>query len=90
MPVLIILKELRMIYMKYIFLLILPILMFIDKNGARLLAYSLFLISVMAIDYHIYLRGGESIFFVDKTQAEKDLRKIQEIEIKNKLKNLNE
>lgn len=79
-----------MVYIKYGFLLTIMILIFVDKNGARLLAYSLFLISLMGIDYHIYLRGGESIFFVDKTQTEKDLREIQKIEIKNKLKQLGE
>ena len=79
-----------MVYIKYALLLTIMILIFVDKNGARLLAYSLFLISLMGIDYHIYLRGGKSLFFVDNTQTEKDLREIQKIEIKNKLKQLSE
>jgi len=79
-----------MVFIKYAFLLTIIILIAVDSNGARLLAYSLFLISLMGIDYHIYLRGGESIFFTDNTQTEKDLREIQKIEIKNKLKQLSE
>ena len=43
---------------------------------------------VMIIDYQIWLRGGDSMFFRDKTQIEKDLREIQKLEIEAKLKKL--
>jgi len=54
----------------------------------ELLAIAIILSTVMAIDYHTYLRGGNSIFFADESQVEKDLREIQRLEIKNKLKEL--
>lgn len=43
---------------------------------------------VMIIDYHMWLRGGDAIFFRDKTQIEKDLREIQKLEVKQKLNKL--
>jgi len=54
----------------------------------KLLSIAVILSTMMAIDYHIYLRGGNSIFFVDKSELQKDLREIQRLEIKNKLKEL--
>ena len=43
---------------------------------------------VLLIDYHIWLAGGDAMFFGDKTPTEKDLREIQKLEIKQKLAKL--
>lgn len=45
-------------------------------------------IILLAIDYHMWLRGGGGYFFYDKTQIEKDLREIQKLEIQKKLEEL--
>ncbi len=79
-----------MIYIKYVCLAILWILIFCEHDGIRILTYSLLVIFLLGIDYHSYLRSGRSSFFADKSQIEKDLREIQKLEIKNKLKELKE
>lgn len=43
---------------------------------------------VLLIDYHIWIAGGDTVFFKDKTQIEKDLREIQKLELKQKLDKL--
>lgn len=52
------------------------------------IAAAIFVVGFLAIEYHMWLRGGKSQIFGDKTQIEKDLRKIQKLEIQNKLKDL--
>jgi hypothetical protein len=42
----------------------------------------------IAIDYHTWLRSGNSLFFQDRTQIEKDLRELQKLEIAKKIKEL--
>lgn len=49
------------------------------------IAAAIFLIGFLAIDYHMWLRGGNSKIFDDTSQIEKDLRKIQKLEIQKKL-----
>lgn len=45
----------------------------------------------MYIDYQWYIRGSENTwFFKDETDIEKDLREIQKLEIKQRLKELRE
>jgi len=46
------------------------------------LAWSIFLSTLVVIDYMIYVRGGRSFLFEDKTEIEKDLRKCQRIKLK--------
>lgn len=45
---------------------------------------------ILYIDYKQYIRSNNGLFFTDKSKLEKDLRKIQESEVKQKLKTLNE
>lgn len=52
------------------------------------LGFAIILSTIIYLDYKVYLRGNDSIFFKDKTQLEKDLREIQELEAKKKLKEL--
>ena len=53
------------------------------------LGFMLFLSTIMYLDYKWYLRGSSSTwFFKDKTDLEKDLREIQILETKLKLKKL--
>lgn len=52
--------------------------------------FFIFLSVVLYIDYQLFLRSGDAVFFEDKSQLEKDLREIQKIEVKNKLKILKE
>ena len=52
------------------------------------LAVAIFCAAIIWVDYQTWVRGGKSILFTDKTQIEKDLRKIQKLEITKKLKNL--
>ena len=49
----------------------------------------IFLSTIMYLDYKWYLRGSSNTwFFKDKTDLEKDLREIQILETKLKLKKL--
>lgn len=50
--------------------------------------FFVFLSVILYVDYRMYLRSGDSIFFEDKIQIEKDLREIQKLEIKQKLDSL--
>ena len=50
--------------------------------------FFIFLSVIIFVDYKMYLRSGDSIFFKDKIQIEKDLREIQKLEIKQKLDSL--
>lgn len=50
------------------------------------LAWSIFLSTLAVIDYMIYVRGGDSLLFEDKTEIEKDLRKCQHIKLKKQLR----
>ncbi len=59
----------------------------INEIFSKILTAIVFFIFI-AIDYHMWLRGGDSIFFTDRTQIEKDLREIQKLEIAKKLKQL--
>lgn len=52
------------------------------------LGFFIFLSVIFYLDYKLYLRGNDSIFFKDKSQLEKDLREIQELEAKNRLREL--
>lgn len=52
------------------------------------IAVAIFVIGFLAIEYHMWLRGGKSQIFGDKTQIEKDLREIQKLEIEKKLKQI--
>ena len=52
------------------------------------LGFYILLSVVMILDYKMYLRGNDCIFFKDKTDLEKDLREIQKLETKKKLKEL--
>lgn len=40
------------------------------------------------VDYQLFVRSGDAIFFKDKSEIEKDLREIQRLEIQQKLKEL--
>jgi len=51
-------------------------------------AIAIIIASFLFVDYATWIRGGESKFFEDKTQIEKDLREIQKLEIAKKLKEL--
>lgn len=42
----------------------------------------------IATDYYTWLRCGNSLFFQDRTQIEKDLRELQKLEIAKKIKEL--
>lgn len=55
----------------------------------RNLAMAIVAAALILTDYQMWVRGGDSIIFFDKTQIEKDLREIQKLEIKNKLEELN-
>ena len=57
--------------------------------GLALVGFYIFLSTILYIDYQLFLRSGDAIFFKDKSQIEKDLREIQKIEVKNKLENKN-
>lgn len=57
--------------------------------GLALIGFYIFLSTILYIDYQLFLRSNDAIFFKDKSQIEKDLREIQKIEIQNKLKGLN-
>jgi len=48
----------------------------------------IFMSMVFYLDYKIYLRGGKSFIFKDKTQLDKDLREIQKLEVAQKLRKL--
>ena len=53
------------------------------------MGYAIVLVIFMYLDYKIYLRGNKNTwFFEDKTEIEKDLREIQRLETKKKLRNL--
>lgn len=55
----------------------------------EILGISIFICTILYIDYKEYIRCSENtLFFKDSTQVEKDLRKIQRLEIKLKLKEL--
>lgn len=46
--------------------------------------------AILLVDYHMWVRGSKSLVFTDKTQIEKDLREIQKLEMKQKLKDLSD
>lgn len=50
--------------------------------------FFIFLSVILFLDYQMYLRADDSIFFKDKSQIEKDLREIQRLEINKKLEDL--
>lgn len=52
--------------------------------GLAILGFYIFLSVVVYLDYQEYLRGGKSIFFADKTEAEIKMREIQKKEIDKK------
>lgn len=54
------------------------------------IALAIVIVAVLSIDYHIYLRGGKAVFFADENEMEKDLREIQKLETKKRLKFLKE
>lgn len=55
------------------------------------LGFWIFISTIMYIDYKWYIRGSEKTwFFKDETDIEKDLREIQKLEIKQRLKELRE
>ena len=56
--------------------------------GLSILGLYIFLSTVLYVDYKIFLRSGDSFFLGDKSEIEKDLREIQKLEIKQKLKEL--
>jgi hypothetical protein len=52
------------------------------------IGFALLISTLCFLDYQVWIRGGNSYFFEDKTEIEKDLRKIQKLEIKKKLEEL--
>jgi len=54
------------------------------------IALAIVMAAALSIDYHIYLRGGKAVFFADENEMEKDLREIQKLETKKRLKFLKE
>lgn len=56
--------------------------------GLSILGLYIFLSTVLYVDYKIFIRSGDSFFLGDKSEIEKDLREIQKLEIKQKLKEL--
>lgn len=52
------------------------------------IALGLLLSTLCFLDYQVWVNGGNSVLFEDKTQIEKDLRKIQKLEIAKKLKQI--
>lgn len=52
--------------------------------------YALVIVVVFCLDYASWVRGGHGIFFKDKTQLEKDLRKLQHLEVLKKIKEIEE
>ncbi len=52
--------------------------------------FGIFISMIFYLDYKVYLRGGKSFIFKDKTQLDKDLREIQKLEAKQKLNKLKE
>lgn len=52
------------------------------------LGFWIFMSMVLYVDYKIFIRSGDAIFFKDKSQIEKDLREIQRIEVRQKLEKL--
>jgi len=54
------------------------------------IGFYMFLSVALYIDYQLFIRSGDAIFFKDKSDIEKNLREIQKIEIENKLKQLKE
>ena len=52
--------------------------------GLYFLGLSIFLSALMYLDHEEYTRGGKSIFFADKTDAEIKMREIQKREINKK------
>lgn len=59
-----------------------------SNHAIAILGFYMFLSVVFYIDYQLFLRSGDAIFFKDKSDIEKNLREIQKIEIENKLKKL--
>ena len=58
--------------------------------GLSLIGFYIFLSTILYIDYQLFLRSNDSIFFKDKSQIEKDLREIQKIELQIKIKEIKE
>lgn len=53
------------------------------------LGFCILLSTIIYVDYHVYVRGNaNSLFFKDKNDLEKDLREIQKLEIKLRLREL--
>lgn len=52
------------------------------------IGFYIFMTMFLYIDYKIFVRSGDSIFLKDKSEIEKDLREIQKLEIKARLKEL--
>ena len=52
------------------------------------IAFALVIVAVFVIDYLCWVRGGHGIFFKDKTQLEKDLRKLQHLEVLKNIKSI--
>lgn len=52
------------------------------------IGFYIFMAMFLYIDYKIFVRSGDSIFLKDKSEIEKDLREIQKLEIKARLKEL--
>jgi hypothetical protein len=52
------------------------------------IGFALLISTLCFLDYQVWIRGGNSYLFEDKTEIEKDLRKIQKLEIKKKLEEL--
>jgi hypothetical protein len=57
----------------------------------EVMAFTIFICTIMYLDHKWYIRGSEkTLFFKDETDIEKDLREIQRLEIKQRLKELRE
>lgn len=52
------------------------------------IGFNMFICLIIYIDYKMYIRGNSCFLFKDKTELEKDLRKLQELETKLKIKQL--
>lgn len=55
-------------------------------SGLHIFGFYIFLSVLLYIDYQLFLRSGDSIFFKDKSTIEKDLRRIQRLEIERCIK----
>ena len=50
--------------------------------------FAIIISMIIYVDYKCYVRGADAILFKDKTELEKDLRELQHLEVKRKIRDL--